>query len=62
MFHHEPIFDGALRKHGTLLRVIRWMEPELEATVREFDRFPETFRLQPETLRGRLERVANRTP
>jgi hypothetical protein len=61
MFHHEPIFDGVLQKHGTLLRVIRWMEPELEATVREFDRFPETFKLQPEGLRDRLELVASAT-
>lgn len=58
MFHHEPIFDGVLQKHGTLLRVIRWIEPQMEATVREFDRFPETFQLQPEGLRERLKRVA----
>ncbi|HEX6368589.1 MAG TPA: hypothetical protein VF006_06645 [Longimicrobium sp.] len=59
MFHHEPIFDRVLQKHGTLLRVIRWIEPELEVTIREFDRFPETFSLQPEGLRDRLERVAH---
>lgn len=59
MFHHEPIFDRVLQKHGTLLRVIHWIEPELGATVREFDRFPETFSLQPEGLRHRLELVAN---
>jgi hypothetical protein len=60
MFHHEPIFDGVLQKHGTLLRLIRWIEPELEVTVREFDRFPETFRLQPGGLRERLQQVAQR--
>jgi hypothetical protein len=59
MFHHEPIFDRVLQKHGTLMRVIRWIEPKLESTVREFDRFPETFSLQPEGLRDRLELVAN---
>jgi hypothetical protein len=55
MFHHEPIFHGVLQKHGTLLRVIRWIEPELEVTVREFDRFPETFSLQPEGPQGQVE-------
>jgi hypothetical protein len=59
MFHHKPIFDHVFQRHGTLLRVIRWIEPKLEATVREFDRFPETFSLQPEGLRDRLELVAN---
>lgn len=59
MFHHEPIFHGVLQNHGTLLRVIRWMEPELEITIREFDRLPETFSLQPGGLRDRLERVAD---
>lgn len=59
MFHHEPIFDQVRQRHGMLLRVIRWIEPELEATVREFDRFPETFSMQPEGVRDRLELVAN---
>ncbi len=59
MFHQEPIFDGVLQKHGTLMRVIRWIEPHLEATVRAFDRFPEMFSLQPEGLRHRLNFVAS---
>lgn len=58
MFHHEPIFDQVRQKHGTLLRVIRWIEPELEATVRKFDRLPATFSLEPDGLRDRLELVA----
>jgi hypothetical protein len=58
MFHQEPIFDKVLIKHGKLLRAIGWIAPEMEATVREFDRFPETFTLQPEGLRDRLEQVA----
>lgn len=59
MFHHEPIFDQALHRHRTLLHAIHWIEPDLAATVREFDRFPETFRLQHEGVRDRLEFVAN---